>query len=60
MPVALWLTLESLISVDWDFPGGQEVFLPFNSDIVNYLLKTTEGETEGLFFNFYLFIYLFL
>ena len=31
--------------------------MPFNSDIVNYLLKTTGGEAEGLFFYFYLFIF---
>ena len=49
MPGALWLALANLISVDGDrFPGGQEVYLVFNSDIVNYLLKTTGGETEGL------------
>lgn len=41
MPVALWLTLESLISVGGDrFPGGQEVYL--------HLLKVTGGEAESL------------
>ena len=29
-------------------PGGQEMYLLFNSDIVNYLLKTTGGEAGGL------------
>ena len=51
MPVALWLTLETLIPVGEDrFPEGQEVYLLFNSDIANYyyLFKISEGETEGL------------
>ena len=49
MLVALWLTLDSLILVDGDhFPRGHEVYLLFNYDIVNYLLNTTEGKTEGL------------
>ena len=49
MPVALLLTLESLTSVDGDrFPGGQEAYLLFNSDIVNYLLKATVGRGRRL------------
>ena len=41
-------TLE-LILVDGDrLPGEQEVYLLFNSDIVNYLLRTTGGEAGGL------------
>ena len=45
----LWLALENLVSVDGDcFSGGHEVYLLFNFDSVNYLLKTTGGETEAL------------
>ena len=44
MPGSLRLTTEILISVDGDcFPGGQEIYVFFNFDIV----KTSEGETEG-------------
>ena len=39
-----------MISVYEDrFPGGPEVHLLFNSDIVNSLLKTTGGETRPAF-----------
>ena len=39
----------SLISMDGDrLPVELEMYLLFNSDIVNYLLKTTAGETESL------------
>ena len=50
MPVALWLTLYSLILVDGDrLPEGQEVYLLSNSNIVNHLiLRTTGGEAGGL------------
>ena len=49
MPVALWLTLYSLILVDGDrLPEGQEVNLLSNSNIVNHLLRTTGGEAGGL------------
>ena len=50
MPVALWLTLYSLILVDGDrLPEGQEVYLLSNSNIVNHLiLRTTRGEAGGL------------
>ena len=35
MQVVLWLTLQSLILVDGGcLPGGQEVYLLFNSDIL--------------------------
>ena len=38
------VTLKSLISVDGDrFLGRQKGYLPFNSDVVNYLLKITGG-----------------
>ena len=44
MPEALWLTRESFKSVDGDrFAGWKEVYLIFDSDIVNYFLKITEG-----------------
>ena len=47
MPMASWLTLESFILVDGDrFPGGQEVYLIFNSDIVKVSLKNHWGRDK--------------
>ena len=44
---AQWLTLKSSTLVVRDrFPGRQNIYLFFNSDIVNFLLKTNGGETE--------------
>ena len=41
------VTLKSLISVDGDcFLGRQKRYLPFNSDVVNYLLKITGGRNR--------------
>ena len=34
------------------FPGGKNVNLLFNSDIVNLLLKFNEGRSKRVFFQF--------
>ena len=40
------------------FPGGENIDLLFNSDIVNFLLETNRGERQkAFFFSLFFFIY---
>ena len=49
MSMAQWLTLKSSTLLVRDrFSGGQSIYLLFNSDIENFLLKTNGGKTEDL------------
>ena len=47
--VAQWLALQSsTTAVEGRFPGRESIYLLFISDVVNFLFKTSGGETQGL------------
>ena len=49
MSVSSWLRLNyTTVEFRDYFPGGYDKYLLVNSDVVNFLLKTNGGETEGV------------